>query len=398
MPQPEPQVMNFQFAPSPWGSMFDSYGKMKEAQDQQIQNEMNRMKMPYIAPQQQAVLQNQQLQNQDLQAQAKYWDQNYANDAQIKQVDASMAEQMKRAEIASKQSAAARAQQQLRNPSIGSDPASQYRHAEYLESIGDTEGAKFVMDAARANMFARTTPEERGAGRLPASEKVDSLATMKGIGYSAIEAQRLMDQGIDIYQAGEKKGLSREQVDNVEKEYAPPAAVISQMQRSLGGAAEDEVSGPFIADSIGKYYDPLLPNIADMPPKFLLDQLTGQNREDRINYLSATQLVMEQASVRLKTAQAEAGITAIEHMLKQTTTDLPAPKKVPAQDWADAQKKTSEKISEMGNAYRKAITNPKARKKEKLEKSLEKDIERETLEADAISRGFKQVNGKWVKQ
>lgn len=395
MPQPEPQVMNFQFAPSPWGSMFDSYGKMKEAQNQQIQNEMNRMKMPYIAPQQQAVLQNQQLQNQDLQAQAKYWDQNYANDAQIKQVDAAMAEQMKRAEINHMKMQDASTQNELTNPLLGSaGPQGLLAAYNYAVQNNDPNADLLLQE------LKRTAGGKQDNSLLfrsyPMDVKRGLIAQGTGLGYDQATAAQMLSQGWTIPEMASQRGIPSEDISNYESVYNATQPNITAAKNREAASAELDYLQPIVNEWVGDYVSPV--KIAEYSPKQIIDMATGMNKDRQAKFIAGSMVIPEIIYMRLRLAQGESSHVAFKEMEERMAGRMKIFETGMTPDlYKESNLLANDILSNAAKEANRVIYSP-AQSNSKMVNSVSKDMERENLEADAISRGFKQVNGKWVKQ
>ena len=290
-------------------------------------------------------------------AKLPYASQNAANEAKMKKLEAALYEDMKRADIAHKESIVKHNEYVERTgPRIGPGIAGQYEAYQRAAQAGDTQQADLIMQGIVATIGSRTTPSERILAKTPMDAKKQEGAILQTMGFSPIEATKWLASGKSMYDAGAAKGLSKEEVDEIFPSYAATTFQIRQNQDRIGREAENQVLNDFIVPAVSHYLGPGA-NVFGFSPKQVYDAVRGKNKKEQSRFLAAYSLSLDKAANNLKLGAGIAGIQAIQAQQAHSFNTLRA--RLPyfdAEVWADAQNMAQETLSKGAKAYARAST------------------------------------------
>lgn len=171
------------------------------------------------------------------------------------------------------------------------------------------------LDLARRGVESGITSRESLAENrmwrsLPADDRANIIARGRAIGLSPEETARQISSGATIADLEQLSGGRERKLPS----YAPTKSSITAMQKR--SIAERELSS--LNERISGAMAPYSRKVAGFSPAQIADAISGENPEQQARYLAARALQPEMASMRLRAAAGNVGITAIEEMMNKS--------------------------------------------------------------------------------
>jgi hypothetical protein len=187
---------------------------------------------------------------------------------------------------------------------------------------------------------------------MPIENKRLQLAQAKALGYSYNEASKHFNEGYDISELAQARGIDPNNMPL--PEFPPTTPVITQYERSKVALSALDTIEPIISKAVAPYARRFRGYSFDQ----IVDAVKGENVDKQAKYLAAAALQPEIAALRIKAAQGNLGITAINEMIAASQNNI---KNLQATLSPDVYTKMNEYVQEwlrdMNQAERKALTH-----------------------------------------
>jgi hypothetical protein len=234
-----------------------------------------------------------------------------------------------------------------------------------LQKVKDAEDARYrvihgkskqteIIEQKRAENTSKSLAMRGWQGALPETKR-DAIATARGAGIEAVEAEEMLKKGHSLEDSLKSHGWDVDALGYPEKEYLPTTKGITDYNNRIWAGREMSYINRYISKNTGQYASTFMGE----NPKLIWDSLVGANKDKQIKYLAALSLAPELGNLRLKYTGASNTVYAQKSMMDSSLLNLRNKlPRVPEDVWKGVQNEQEKVLREAFDFSKKSIVSP----------------------------------------